>query len=151
MDRISDEVKGLLAKLRLKKMYSCTILKYDKDTANLLNLIEAYITWGFVNKKAINDLVHKRGTFLGEDKAVNELDNTLIENHLGKHNILCIDDIVHELATCGKGFNEAIKFLGFFLLSPSEDVKDKVNINFSKGGNQGFRADKINDLLKKMI
>ena len=44
-----------------------------------------------------------------------------------------------------------MKFIGFFLLSPCEDVQSKVNINYLKGGAQGFRADKINELLKKMI
>jgi hypothetical protein len=44
-----------------------------------------------------------------------------------------------------------MNFLGFFLLSPTEEIKDKVNIRFSKGGQQGFRGDKINELLKQMI
>lgn len=75
----------------------------------------------------------------------------MIENSLGKFNILCIEDIVHELSTGGKYLNETMNFLGFFLLSPNEEVKEKVNITFSKGGNQGFRGDKINELLKNMI
>ncbi len=80
-----------------------------------------------------------------------QLDNEAIENSLGKFNILCIEDIIHELSTTGKSFNEVMNFLGFFLLSPNEEIMDKVNVQFSKGGQQGFRGDQINDLLKKMI
>lgn len=65
--------------------------------------------------------------------------------------MLCIEDIIHELSTSGKYFNEAMSFLGFFLLSPIDEIKDKVNIKFSNGGQQGFRGDQINELLKKMI
>ena len=95
-------------------------------------------------------MIKKRGTFLGEQN-VSELDNSLIEDHLGKFNVLCLEDMIFEIQKCGKNFNEMMKFIGFFLLSPSEEVQSKVNINYLKGGAQGFRADKINDLLKKMI
>jgi len=104
----------------------------------------------FINKKTLTDLIKKRGTFLG-DQNVSELDNALIEEHLGKFNVLCLEDIIFEIQKCGQNFNEVMKFIGFFLLSPCEDVQSKVNINYLKGGAQGFRADKINELLKKMI
>lgn len=98
----------------------------------------------------MTELIKKRGTFLG-DKDVSELDNNLIENHLGKFDILCLEDIIFEIQRCGKNFNEVMKFIGFFLLSPTEEIQSSVNINYLKGGAQGFRGDKINDLLKKMI
>lgn len=104
----------------------------------------------FINKKVTTELIKKRGTFLG-DKEVSELDNNLIENHLGKFNILCLEDIIHEIQTCSKNFNEVMKFIGFFLLSPCEEIQSSININFLRGGVQGFRGDKINELLKKMI
>ena len=97
-------------------------------------------------------MIKKRGTFLGEqNQNVSELDNAMIEEHLGKFNVLCLEDIIFEIQKCGKNFNDIMKFIGFFLLSPCEDVQSKVNINYLKGGAQGFRADKINELLKKMI
>lgn len=105
----------------------------------------------FVNKKQISQVVHKRGTYYGNDETVTDLENELIENHLGKFNILCLEDIIHELGTCGKYFNDVMSFLGFFLLSPNDEVKEKVNIPFMRGGSHGFRGDKINELLKKMI
>lgn len=95
-------------------------------------------------------MIKKRGTFLG-DQNVSELDNSLIENHLGKFNIICLEDIIFEIQKCGKHFNEIMKFIGFFLLSPCDEIKSSVNINYIKGGAQGFRGDKINDLLKQMI
>lgn len=114
-------------------------------------MIEPYVTWGFINKQNLKDLVFKRGSYKRETGEVAELDNDLIEAQLGKFNILCLEDIVYELSGKGKHFNEAMEFLGFFLLSPCEDVKEKVNVKFEKGGQQGSRGDKINDLLKKMI
>jgi len=45
-ERISDEIKEIIVKLKLKKLYSAVILRYDRETFQMINLIEAYITWG---------------------------------------------------------------------------------------------------------
>ena len=46
-------------------------------------------------------MIKKRGTFLGEQN-VAELDNAMIEEHLGKFNVLCLEDIIFEIQKCGK-------------------------------------------------
>ncbi len=141
----------MLIKLKLKKMYSAILMKYDEETFKMLSLIEPYITWGYVNKKQISEIINRRGSYHNENGTAVQLENDAIENSLGKFNILCIEDLIHELSNGGKHFNEAMSFLGFFLLSPSEDVKEKVNVKFFRGGAQGFRGDKINELLANMI
>lgn len=62
-----------------------------------------------------------------------------------------MEDIIYELMNGGKHFNEVMNFLGFFLLSKTEEIVDKVNIPFNKGGAQGFRGDKIDEILQNMI
>lgn len=37
--------------------------------------------------------------------------NQVVEKHLGQHGIICIEDIIHEIATCGKYFSKVSKFL----------------------------------------
>jgi large subunit ribosomal protein L7e len=105
----------------------------------------------FVNKAQISNLITKRGHFYGNEGNIVPLDNNLIETSLGKYNIIVFEDMVHELYTCGEHFNDVMNFLGYFLLSPTEELKEKITISFSKGGSQGFRGNKINDLLKNMI
>ena len=45
-ERLSNEVKTILIKLRLKKLFSAIILRYDRETFNMISLIDSYITWG---------------------------------------------------------------------------------------------------------
>ncbi len=45
-NRISKDISNILTKLKLKKLYSAIVLKYDKETFGMLTLIEPYITWG---------------------------------------------------------------------------------------------------------
>jgi large subunit ribosomal protein L7e len=104
-----------------------------------------------VNKKVITQLVQKRGAYRGKDEKIAELDNNIIETHLGRFNILCLEDIIFELSKCGKHYSDVMNFLEYFLLSPTEEIQSQVNIPFFKGGQHGFRGENINDLLKKMI
>jgi large subunit ribosomal protein L7e len=96
----------------MKRLYSALILKYDKQTFKLINLIEPYITWGYIKKSTISDLIYKRANYYGNDNQIIPLDNNVIETNLGHLNIVCIDDIIHELSTCGKNFKDVVNFLG---------------------------------------
>lgn len=44
-------------------------------------------------------------------------DNSVIEKALGKHGLVCVEDLVHELITCGPNFKAATTFLYPFKLS----------------------------------
>ena len=148
--RIPKEIQTILAKLNLKNLYNAVILFYNKDTLKMIKLIENYVTWGYIKKTRIEELLRKRGSVM-QNEEQNELDNAEIENHLGKYGIFCIEDIVHELSYETKNAKPVLEYIGYFKLSNKEEGFDKVNIPFEKGGNSGFRGDKINALLKKMI
>lgn len=119
----------------------------------MLNLIDSFVTWGFTNKKLITDLVKKRGTsYHGSEKTLRELDNNEIESNLKKFNIICMEDLIHELSSPkSKNFDKAMGFLGFFLLSPCEMLKENSVLPYHKGGCSGYRGDEINKLAKQMI
>ncbi len=70
---------------------------------------------------------------------------------MGKLGIVCIEDIIFELTKETKNAKDVLNYLGYFKLETNDEGFDKANISFEKGGNQGFRGDKINALLKKMI
>ena len=69
---------------------------------------------------------------------------------LGKHGILCLEDIVHEVANGGPHFREILNFLGPFSLNkPKEGLQGKRAL-FKDGGDTGNRENQINDLIDKM-
>lgn len=70
---------------------------------------------------------------------------------LGKHNIICVEDIIHEIYTVGKNFKEVTNFLWPFKLSnPTGGFTKKAN-HFVEGGDFGNREDLINKLLERMV
>jgi len=75
----------------------------------------------------------------------------LSSQELGKHNIICVEDLIHEIYTVGPHFKEANNFLWpFKLSSPNGGFKSKL-IHFIEGGDSGNRQDKINQLIKATL
>lgn len=61
--------------------------------------------------------MYKRGFLKIDSKRVPLLDNTQIEKVLGKHNIICVEDLIHEIYTAGPNFAYANRLLWPFKLS----------------------------------
>ena len=69
---------------------------------------------------------------------------------LGKYGIICMEDLIHEIYTVGKGFKEANNFLWpFKLSSPRGGMKQKTT-HFVEGGDAGNGEDQINRLIRRM-
>ena len=150
-ERIPKEIQSILSKFHLNELNNAIILFYNKENFKMVKLIESYVTWGYINKYLIEDLLRKRGSVTLGNNEPNELDNVEIENALGRLGIVCIEDIIFELTKETKNAKDVLNYLGYFKLEKNDDGFDKANIAFEKGGNQGFRGDSINALLKKMI
>lgn len=70
---------------------------------------------------------------------------------LGRYGIICIEDLIHEIYTCGPHFKQANSFLWTFKLNTPTGGWVKKNNHFVDGGDYGNRENKINVLLRRMI
>lgn len=69
---------------------------------------------------------------------------------LGKHGIICVEDLIHEILTVGPHFKEANNFLWpFQLKAPLGGMKKKRN-HYVEGGDAGNRENFINELVRRM-
>merc|ERR1712224_1123146 len=78
-------------------------------------------------------------------------DNSVIETALGKHGIVCMEDLVHEIYTVGPHFKEANNFLWPFKLRPAKGGQAKKRKGFCEGGQAGNREDLMNKLIANML
>ena len=62
-----------------------------------------------------------------------------------------MEDLLHELVTCGKHFKEANKFLWPFKLSSPKGGMRKKRHSFANGGAWGNREEEINELVYRML
>lgn len=116
----------------------------------MLHIIEPYVAYGYPNLKSVRELIYKRGYAKINGQRIPITDNSIIEQHLGKHGIVCIEDLVHEIYTAGPKFREASRFLWPFKLSSPRGGFVKKLHSYSDGGDAGDREEAINALIRRM-
>ncbi|XP_062021624.1 large ribosomal subunit protein uL30z [Rosa rugosa] len=143
-------VRKNLYSLNLRKIFNAVLVRADEAMLEKLQRVEPYVTYGYPSLKNVKELIYKKGYAKIGKQRVPLTDNNLIEEALGKYNIICIEDIVHEIASTGKYFKEAASFLWPFTLNKPEVGLKGVKARYLDGGDTGNREDKINDLISKM-
>merc|ERR550532_1643885 len=113
----------------------------------MLNLVTPYIAYGYPNLKTVKQLIYKRGFGKVNKQRIPLTDNSIIEKALGKKDIICVEDLIHEIYTCGPSFKEANNFLWPFKLSSPLGGWTYKKTHFSEGGDAGNREELINKLV----
>merc|ERR1711915_59904 len=115
---------------RLRQINNAVFIRLNACSLAMLRMCEPYIAWGYPNLKSVREMIYKRG--FGTN-------NQMIEKHLGKYGIVCMEDLVHEIYTCGRFFKYANSFLWPFKLNnPSGGWRRKAN-HYVNGGDYGSR------------
>ncbi|CAO2043621.1 unnamed protein product, partial [Urochloa humidicola] len=149
INAMHPKTRKILQLLRLRQIFNGVFLKVNKATINMLRRVEPYVAYGYPNLKSVRELIYKRGYGKLNKQRIPLSNNQVIEG-LGNHNIICIEDLVHEIMTVGPHFKEANNFLWpFKLKAPLGGLKKKRN-HYVEGGDAGNRENYINELIKRM-
>merc|ERR1712117_717303 len=108
---IHPRPRKVMQLFRLRQINNGTFLRLNKATIHMLRIAEPYITWGYPNLKSVRELVYKRGHGKVDGRRTAFTDNAIIEKQLGQYDIICIEDLIHEIFTVGPAFKEANNFL----------------------------------------
>jgi large subunit ribosomal protein L7e len=150
INRVAPKTRKILQLLRLRQVHNGVFVKLNKATGNMLRLVEPYITYGTPSLKSVKELLYKRGHGKVDKQRLPLTDNKIIDLTLGKHDIICMEDLVHEIYTCGSHFKEANNFLWPFKLSSPLGGFTNKGIHFTEGGDAGNREELINELIQRM-
>lgn len=148
---VLPKAKKALQLLRLRQINNGVFVRLNKATLNMLKLVEPYVAWGYPSHETIRKLIYKRGHGkIGGDR-IALTSNNLIEEKLGKFDIICVEDIIHQIHTVGPNFKEANNFLWPFKLSAPRGGYESIKKHFIQGGSFGNREVYINDLVARML
>jgi large subunit ribosomal protein L7e len=150
INKIAPKPRKILQLLRLLQINNGVFIKLTKATAQMLQRINPYVTWGEPNLKSGRELVDKRGYGKVLRQRIPLSDNAVIEKSLGKYGIICVEDIIHEIHTVGPHFKQVSNFLWPFKLSNPTGGWSNKKIHFVEGGDTGDREHKINNLIRQM-
>ncbi|KAK9054634.1 hypothetical protein SSX86_025713 [Deinandra increscens subsp. villosa] len=144
------QTRKLLYSLRLRRMFTGVFVKANARVLDILQKVEPYVTYGIPNLKSVNELIYKKGLAKINKQIYPLTDNNIIEQALGEHKIICIEDIVSEIANVGPHFKEVCHFLCPFNLNKPEKALQGKKKPFRDGGDSGNRGDLINEFINKM-
>ncbi len=129
---LRKEIKDTLKLLRLYRKNFCVVVPANPSIMGMINKVKDYVTYGEIDDDTYKLLVEKRGE---EYKGREEDKKGKIKYN---KRFLLID---------GK------KIKPFFRLSPPEKGfgRKGIKVSFKAGGALGYRGEKINDLIRRMI
>ncbi|MBW6461574.1 MAG: 50S ribosomal protein L30 [DPANN group archaeon] len=131
---INKNIKYTLESLRLTKPNHCVIIPKNEYMDGMLNKAKDYITWGEVSDDMLNNLVSKRGRISSKLFADSKIAASAVK-------------MIKDSKINDSGIRPV------FRLSPPVKGHERGGIKrtFVQNGVLGYRGDKINDLLTKMI
>lgn len=148
---VSPKMRKILQLFRLRQIQNGVFIKLNKATINMLRLVEPFIIYGYPNLKSVRELVYKRGFGKVDKQRIPLTDNSIIEGVLGKHGIICMEDLIHEIFTCGPNFKDASNFLWPFQLSSPNGGYTKKLLHYCEGGDAGNRGNEVNKFIKQCL
>ena len=151
INEIAPKPRKILQLLRLLQINNGVFVKVTRATQQMLRLVEPYIAYGEPNLKSVKELIYKRGYGKVNKQRIPLSNNAVIEENLGKYDILCVEDLVHEIVTAGPNFKQASNFLWPFKLSnPTGGWRTRKFKHYVQGGDFGDREGNINKLIRQM-
>ncbi|GFR26712.1 60S ribosomal protein L7 [Trichonephila clavata] len=148
---VSPKPRKVMKLFRLRQINNAVFIKLNKATMSMLRIAQPFITWGYPNLKTVKEMVYKRGFARVNYQRIPLTDNSIIEKALGRYGIICVEDLIHEIYTCGPNFKKATNFLWHFKLRNPKGGWRKKTVHYVEGGDLGNRENQINPLLRKMI
>jgi large subunit ribosomal protein L30 len=127
---VSKNVEDTLEMLNLKSPNHCVVVPETKQNLGMLRKAKDRITWGKIDKKILSKLLEKRSKIPKE-----ELKEMKMKN---------FDELSDAL------MNNELKLKLIFRLTPPLHGYKSTKLPYPKG-DLGFRGEKINELLERMI
>jgi large subunit ribosomal protein L30 len=127
------KLKDTLRMLRLDRINHCVVVPKNQNYDGMLHKARNFVTWGEIDKETLEKMVAKRGRLAG-DKRVKDMSYA---------------KELAQLILSGKKVKETgIKPV--FRLSPPSKGYKSTKVLFPRGS-LGYRGEKINELIKRMI
>lgn len=147
---VSPKVRKILKLLRLRQLHNAVFVRTSKPMMQMLHLVEPFIAYGYPNLKTVRELIYKRGYGKLDGQRIALTNNKVISSVLGRMNIVCIEDLIHEIFTVGPNFKKVNRFLWPFKLSSPRGGFVRKLIHINEGGDAGNHEDLINNIVRRM-
>ena len=142
---LKQDIEDTMKMMRLYRKNTCVIIKGTETQIGMLQKVKDYVTWGEIDEETFKMLMDKRGRLAGNVK--------LTQEYMKDKTKMDYDAFAKEYFTFKKELKDIPGMKLFFKLCPPRHGFERKGIKkpFSLGGVLGYRKEKINELLKRMM
>ncbi len=143
---VRPEVEATLRMLRLLRKNHAVIYPKTPSIDGMLKVIKDWVTWGEIDRETLKELIMKRGRLVGNKKITEEDIKRIFK-------VGSLDELVDALLANKIQWHKYDNYVKpvFRLNPPKGGFKGSIKRPFKDKGELGYRGDKINELLKRMI
>jgi len=141
---VRHDIKKTLQMLRLTRVNHCVLINDTNSYRGMLKKAKDYITWGEIDKKTLIELIKRRGRLVGDVPITEEY----IKNATSYNSLEELADALLE----GKvKYKDLPNVKPIFRLHPPRGGYEGIKRPFSLKGALGYRGEKINELIMRML
>ncbi len=143
--KLQGDIEDTMRMMRLFKKNHCAILKNTESTLGMLQKVKDYVTWGELDEATAKMLLEKRGRIVGNKP----LQEAWIKEKTKKD----MNQFLKEYFELKTELKDVPGLKPFFRLTPPAHGFERKGIKkpYSMGGALGYRKEKINELIRRMI
>lgn len=142
---VNKKVSDTLAMMRLYRQNGCVIVPNNPQYLGMIKKAKDYITWGEIDHDTFMLLFSKRARVAGN--------KPLTEDYVKTHIKTDMKTFIAEVFNFNKKLKDVPGLKLYFRLNPPIKGFERAGIKkpFSMGGSLGYRKERINDLIKRML
>ncbi|NJE61656.1 50S ribosomal protein L30 [Thermococcus sp. 21S7] len=142
--RARGEVRDTLAMLRLHRINHLVLVDDNPSYKGMVQKVKDYITWGEIDKETLAKLLRKRGRLIGNRPITDEY----VKEKLG----MTIEEFAEKVVAGEMKLTDLPNIKPVFRLHPPRGgLKGSKKRSFKEGGALGYRGERINDLIERML
>jgi large subunit ribosomal protein L30 len=141
---IKPSIKKTLQLLNLTRVNHCTLIEENAYYKGMLQVVKDYTTWGEINKETLIDLIKTRGMLTGDKQITDEYIKTATSYTDVKKFAEAVFDKKFK-------YKELPEVKPLFRLHPPKNGYEGIKRAYGNGGALGYRGEKINDLITRML
>lgn len=141
---IKADIEDTMTLLRLNRVNHCVIIPQSDVYKGMLQKAKDFITWGEVSDEMLAQMIRSRGRLMG-DKIIDDAyvaENTSFES---------VDAFAKGVAADEVKYADLKEVKPVFRLHPPRQGYEGVKRAFTTHGALGYRGEKINALIERML
>ncbi len=141
---VRKEIVDTLRMLRLTRVNHCVLIPDTPSYRGMLQKVKDYVTWGEINEETLARLIRYRGRLIGDKEITDEY----IQESMGFETI---EDLAKAIVEGKVLYKDIPNVKPVFRLHPPLKGWEKTKRHYTEGGALGYRGDKINELILRML